>query len=613
VTPPAVPLPLQFELAPQTELHAQVPNPILDAGGNVWVDQKSITTYGVNLFGWKSGTDEATSGRWEVSTLPFGNDLDLNPAGMVLNGDAPTPLAGNFVPFPIDLSSLAPASGQSASIGNKGDLLAALTKTSPYAPPFSRNNMLMDPTEMLPILFGLPTSRTYSVHPPNIPGLPSSPAAPGYQAGDQPLLNEADLFIRYNVRVIPMKGEEAVGTASNTVFLDYYWKSGLSITFPPPPAKPYELQITAFQPPHFPVADYEFCVQVVENPKYGKDQSLIGIYNLYNPNPGQAGNIICPKHWSGGGKSLLEQFGDVLKEGLNLVSKIYKELGDFVVNVLDKINPACAVDQDVCHAMDQLIVAAAKTYCGLPPSIPNYDELKSAGEDYVAELAADQMEGAGIPCPQACKDQIKDGIDQAFEQIKAGYNNSSCWSEDHAHELGFEDGICVPEGVKTIPDPRGQYADGVLTVQVTRKPGFKDEDIPPSCSVYASAKAENDYWIGKSVGLEGPNRTTQEYISWKGTHLSGLGLVANGGDIPKLAENQTISIPLLIRRPNNIWWIPGHDLVWKGFIPAPNEDDWALLYHGSMLSATANSMCAQDSSNTWATGPVIGPVDAPVP
>ncbi len=63
-------------------------------------------------------------------------------------------------------------------------------------------------------------------------------------------------------------------------------------------------------------------------------------------------------------------------------------------------------------------------------------------------------------------------------QIKAGYSNSSCWSEDHAHELGFEDGICPPDGVKTIPDPRGQYADGVLTVQVSRKPGFKDEDIP---------------------------------------------------------------------------------------------------------------------------------------
>ena len=300
---------------------------------------------------------------------------------------------------------------------------------------------------------------------------------------------------------------------------------------------------------------------------------------------------------------------------MDVIVTIYNKLDDIVVGLIDKVNPACAVSQDVCHAMDKLIVEAAKTYVGLPPSLPNYDELKGMGEQYLTDLAAQQMESAGVPCPQECKDQLKAGMDTAFNQIKEGYNHSSCWSEDHAHELGFEDGICPPDGVKTVPDPRGQYTDGIVTVQVTRKPGFKDEDIPPSCALYAGGDAENDFWIGKSLGLEGPNRTTQEYISWQGTHLSGHAITDRQlAAIPPIAEDQPLSIPVLVSRVYNPpYWIPGHDKVWKGFIPDPTDDDWAYLYHGSTLNVSASSNCAADPSNMWSTGPVIGPLDTPMP
>lgn len=331
---------------------------------------------------------------------------------------------------------------------------------------------------------------------------------------------------------------------------------------------------------------------------------------------------------TGSDKSLLGQIVDVFKEVLNKISSLYNALSDFVVDLAAKLNPAClqakfiadtvnkggqTVD-DVCHFVAKVAVEAAKTYVGLPPSIPNYNQIKGLGEDYLTDLAAQQMENSGIPCPQDCKDLIKQGIDYSYEQVKASFNNSSCWSDSQAHQLGFKHGICVPDGVKTIPDPRGQYSDGIATVQITRKPGFQDKDIPAFCTMSVSGFANNNFWVGKTLGLEGPNRTTQEYMSWQGAPISGTAITnRNSISIHALIGNQdSITIPVLVTRTSAPYWIPGHDKVWQGFTPALNEDDWAFLYHGSTLDVTANSMCASQSSNTWHTDPVTGPIDTPV-
>jgi phage tail protein X len=590
---------------PSTELHIRVNNPLGPISNEpwLWVDEAQ-TRLGTEYFEWSTGSPEATGGQWQISSLPFTSNLDPNPPGLLLTGPAPGPLKGALIEFPADLSSLNPNHIPTVQLPNQGKLsLSTIPHLPPFGPPFYRLSNGANTLTAIAEALGLPSN-----------GQPS--ASPNLVRPTLSGIYSADLFIRYYARILPMQGDQPVGVPSNTVFLDYYPASGnIAVTVPPPPVRPYELKITDVQPIHFPQSPYLLCVIITDNPYYDDPNGFaaqhpleVPLYELYAPN-----DTECPVKIASD-KSLLQEIVGDLEDALNFVSNLYNDLSDIVVSALDKVNPACAVSQDVCHSIDVLVVDAAKTYAGLPPSIPNADELKGLGENYLADLAIQKLEAANIPCPEDCQNKIKSGIDDIFTQVQESWSNSGCVSAQQAAEYGVKP-LCLPPGVKSKPDPRGQYADGVVTVQVALRPGFTQADIPAYCDLGVAGSADNSLWVGKVLGLTGPFGANQGYLQWQGTPLSSsLALINRTAvAIPKLAENETISIPVSIGRNSEPFWIPGHEKLWQGFVPGPYDDDWIYLYHGATLGLHASSVCAQDPSSTYQIGPAVGPLeDVPV-
>src|SRR5690606_581810 len=181
---------------------------------------------------------------------------------------------------------------------------------------------------------------------------------------------------------------------------------------------------------HVPQQEYAYCVVVVEK---------LNTLSQYKP-----GDVVCPDKFTGGSK---DDLIDTIVKIPNFFSGIYNKLSDWVTELVDKLNPLCiqaklaseAIGEgqgqvkDACHYIAVAVVTAAKTYVGLPPSLPNFDQLQELGKENLTKLIAQQLEENGVPCPEECKKAIRKGIDYTIEQVKQSMSNSSCLSEEEAH------------------------------------------------------------------------------------------------------------------------------------------------------------------------------------
>jgi hypothetical protein len=344
---------------------------------------------------------------------------------------------------------------------------------------------------------------------------------------------------------------------------------------------------------HVPDYAYAYCIKIIENPYY---KLTLDKWGKTAP-----GSTICPDGYHGEEDSgILDDIGDFIEDAVNFVSDLYNKLSDFVTELVDKLNPFCIQAKfiadtvgegekevkDACHKMAVVAVAAAKTYVGLPPSLPNYDQLKSMGKDYMVELAAEELEGTGIPCPQECKDLIAKGVDYSLEQLKSSSGSQACMSEQQAHELGFEP-LCPPKGVVAIADYRGIPSPPLAVIEVTRHPGSDAANIPQPASCYATLNgtAANDSYVGKQMTLW----FGQVYFNWTGTSLNAPLVVATA-PIPSLASGESVKIPLVLKPVP--YWLPGHYEWYGKWQNIADHDDFHLLYQGAKLTLTADGDCS---------------------
>jgi hypothetical protein len=193
------------------------------------------------------------------------------------------------------------------------------------------------------------------------------------------------------------------------------------------------------------------------------------------------------------------------------------------------------------------------------------------------------MEDNGVPCPEICKNVIRQGIDYSLDQVKAGMNNSACLSEEEAHEHGNEP-LCAPKGIITKPDPRGQPAPAVLEVEVTRRPGTTGPSFPEpkSCTVAISSQAVNEYHVGRSYSFV-------TGFHWNGEKIEGS-LLTGSGDFPNLQPSASTKIPIILSPVP--YWVPGHWEFAKTNWEPEHFDDWGLLYKGATATLQAGGTCA---------------------
>lgn len=563
---PAAAIPSAFYPAITTKLEVRAPFNV-SQGSYPWISEKG-TAYTPEVF--RFGTDtSATYGMWQVASVPFQAGVEFNPACLLLTGKASgSGSTASPFQFIIDFSSLKPTI-ESVQLS---PFESPLDQTPVFFSPFPPEKTLTQQTVKKPIW----NSAAF--------GLGGEPGVFSFDPCAQNMSAEGE--ITYYVRIIPMANGQAAGKPSNTVKMIHDPNGQIKITIPVVPIPTgiyYDVKILNFTGVHVPEAGYEYCIVVVEN------TSTNLVWSNLKP-----GDVLCPEKDQGGNKGFLEALGDFVESAFNFIADAYNKLSDWAVELVEQLNPLCIQAKmasnaikvgeeevkDACHYIAVVAVTAAKTYVGLPPSLPNFDQLKEMGKENLVEMAAQELESNGVPCPEACKDVIRKGIDASIEHVEKSMSNSSCTSE--VQENGYKK-LCLPAEVITKPDPRGQPAPAVLQAQVTRRPNTNGPNFPEpvSCSVTVSAYAKNDSHVGKQYAWSTD-------FEWTGAPIEGK--VLNGSQaFPALKPGESTTLPIILSP--SPFWLPGHQqFIQKGWKPE-HFDDWNLLYQGAMAAINAGGTC----------------------
>ncbi len=398
------------------------------------------TTYGTvasnvddqtHEFYWTTTAPGATQILWQIASQPFQSGFQSRPAGLVAAGCQEGSSSGSFLVDFADLDAYFPG-----PVGcGTPELNWSLT------PDFAIENLLLQ-TE----------NKTYYA------------------------------------RFIPMIGNQPAGDPSNTVIINY----GPGENLIEPVIEDhlpliYQVEIVDFQPIKLPDMDYWGCVSIVSL-DYDKiydafhdqmslifsDDQIEGIArDLYNELKAVQDKdmIVCPTAYQGGDDySVIEEWSSSLKEGLtafweavqSAVEGIKGAAVDLAAGALNSLGIPC---DDTCKAGLKFGIETGMTYfTGVPPTLPDFDQLVDEGINYAIQLAAAE---AGIPCPEECQDALRSGLEEVADLVKQTGSQPACVDADWAHLLG-KNAFCLPDGVETEPVAEGLHQPAGVVVKITR-------------------------------------------------------------------------------------------------------------------------------------------------
>ncbi len=398
---------------------------------------------------WDTRERGVTNCVWQVSrfAFPSGSKNWEKPPGLMASGKdarAPTtdkPFPHNAPIIPIDFSTFGPQAVQKAVQAPGGGIGQQPVQPKIVPPPGQA-----------------PARRV-------VPPKPDEEAPPHERR------------FKYYVRVIPLNERgQIVGLPSDTAVVWYGTppKAEFPFKFPEPQFVPVEVKFIKYSPlrnssPHHYI--------VTKKPP--------GIL------PWKVGDkIYLPpkKDDDGWFDAVTDAVGDVVEytgDAVNWVSDAYEDLKMEVVNIAAGAIPLLGDDLKkklVCMALDAALVSM-----GVPPSLPDFDELVDQGGEYLARKIAEE---AGIP-EDASKEVVKRLIEEARKTSSGGKG-----------ALNF-----------LRPDPDYAFSWPRMVIQVTR----------PANS---PANKENVKYVelGDKSGL----------------------LSASGIAIPQLKPGETITIPVIL-------------------------------------------------------------------
>ena len=294
---------------------------------------------------------------------------------------------------------------------------------------------------------------------------------------------------------------------------------------------------------------------------------------------------ICPSVYKGQWEpSWYESLWSAITSGVTWVSQAYNDLKSGIIDVVGSV--ACGGDETCKKALsaslDMGIVAL-----GIPPTLPNFDQLADWGFDYLAgELSA----AAGCP-DEVCRSLIKDQLKTALEEKKN--KNPSCSSEEEAHKMGIEP-LCFPDGVKSHLDPLALYHDATIIFTVTRTNAqVGDEQKFSTSKAYrlqfrAMAKNADIIWYVIN-NIEPHNKSVKITKALEGELFQSKNI-----PIPYIAPGESIDIPIQLVATD--FWVPGHKeamdwwstVIFHDGYPEYQYNDWWLLYLWANLNLNVN-------------------------
>jgi hypothetical protein len=383
--------------------------------------------------------------RWELSKAPFPAWGPWHPvAGFGLTG----PVDG-AKEFRVDLSPLAPrppgwgpvSAIPAQSAGVSAPVTAAVPQPAPSSP-------------HLPDLGGavLPDAPKTKL-PPKKPQPPKTATAAGsLGAGPAAVQGEpvAPALLSLYLRVVPVDAEGAPGgPASNAVELRFGPQEK-----PPPFSFEVAWPDVAFAG-YRAVRPYDFDWQCWVVASQDWTDPISGQVIL----PKGTKMNLCEKEDTNLVEDMVEtigSFAQMLGGFVDWLSHSYASLKSELLSAVAKAIPGCS-GSPPCEGALEMGLNAGLAAVGMPPELPDFEQLQAMGEGYLVDMIAQQAAQTGVPFAEdAARAAVKEMIAQGKEAATSGGSGSSLW----------------------IPDLSRQYKPLLVTVRVAN-PSAK-----PTTAVY---------------------------------------------------------------------------------------------------------------------------------
>lgn len=498
-----------FYLPTRTELD------VLDDGGpefrfwrkSLFVDWRSDYKLKSLPFRWTTKQPKVQSAVWQVGIFPFTPDTAnwRRPAGLVASGSlTEVPAAGQYARFQVDFTAFAPRPPSAAAVAAAGPRpIVGSRLVLPAGPARARATFLrahrLTYRQSLPALAG---------------------------AGGAP--------VRYYVRVVSLGVN---GACLGTPAVPLEVTVGQTPDQPPVELVDPSMQnarhpvavIAHYQPIRFEQPDALYHVIVTRDPLAG-----VPLFSANSPYRVGQKLDLTPKHedkswWESFCEAVGDFFGAVVS-ALNWVANAYDAIKAFVVSTLVSVLGDWA--QGPLSAGLDIGLAAI----GLPPSIPDFDDLTNMGADYLAETIADQT---GIPAEVARK-----GVDAMVSEAKktaAGGGNPAAWFR---------------------PDPDYYYRPAYLQVELANPTGQTTDRMVLSV---------------KNQGTDNP--------VFEDAHLP----------IPPLAPGQRLTVPVFLKENTG----PGYVTSDPSSYNWPTHETWRQEYHNKRKVVFSIATTAVEPRQNW--------------
>lgn len=298
----------------------------------------------------------------------------------------------------------------------------------------------------------------------------------------------------YYVRLTPIdSNDKAIGIGGNTIRIC--------------PEKPFEQPVATNQ--EVLGSDYEITAIYYTQPHLAEtsfsDCQIVTGYNesisdaFWTPEIKQnfktafpIGRILCPEKekedsWYNKALSSVE---NVTKTIINSAASAYNETKSYVKG---KIATTICGDNTDCQKGVETGFDVAMAYAGIPPSIPNFDEMSKLAKGQIIQTLAQQAaQQAGYTCDENCVALLEAGYDEIVDQ-NSNHNTGS------GNYLNYK------------PDPRGQYRLPYVQFEITRvrntyqgNPLFVNLFVQPKVSKTFSEKTISSNLIYQQIQLPIP-------------------------------------------------------------------------------------------------------------
>lgn len=383
------------------------------------VSKSPLSRNWVKKIAWKKFPAGTVYGRWEIATQPFPPNIDPHFTGLIRSG-----------------------------------LVATKGIDSVYF------DLTYTDDANMPTRASTPISRPLGQRQPKTTGSSFSGVDKSLMAKFVPMVNEERQFY---IRMVPLDANQnPLAKISNEITIkeNYFeWKA------PPPQeylANDYTITAVKFVPVHYPEPNYA-CCSIVAGYNGNPTDPLVKSFQAAFP----IGSTLCPeppkdKAWyekafddvTGFVEKSINGAANFYNETKEYLKKKFKEFSCNANGSINVVNPVSKAQELAGPEVCEYISGAAFDYgmmaVGLPPTLPNVDDLSKMAEGQIVDVACDKIEmETGLPLPEEAREKIR----------KEFHDNVVAQSNNGLINTGF---------MRARPHPQGQFQTAYLQIEITR-------------------------------------------------------------------------------------------------------------------------------------------------